>query len=115
MIKIGEFMPQGDSYSGRLTMLGIDAALTIVPAISSAAPNAPAYRIHAGEGADGREIGAGWTHSGERSGPYLALLIDDPQLPRAIRANLFRPAIDGGPHQLFWQRHQRRRDTGQAE
>lgn len=31
MIRIGEFVEQGDGYSGRLEMLGIKAAVTIMP------------------------------------------------------------------------------------
>jgi uncharacterized protein (DUF736 family) len=115
MIRIGEFMVQGDGYSGRLTTLGIDAALTIVPASRSDVRNAPDYRIHAGGSADGPEIGAAWKRTGERAGAYLAVVIDDPQFPRAIRANLFRPATEGQPHLLLWQRNQRRRETEQAQ
>ncbi|MEZ0242348.1 MAG: DUF736 domain-containing protein [Sphingomonas sp.] len=111
MIMIGEFQARGDGFSGRLTTLAIDAAVTIVPAAHSEAKNAPDYRVHAGEGADGPEIGAGWKRTGARAGAYIAVVIDDPQLPRAIRANLFRPAIEGQPHLLFWQRNQRRREA----
>lgn len=115
MIRIGEFAAHGDGFRGRLTTLGFDAELTIIPAARSASPNAPDYRVHAGSSAEGREVGAGWSHTGERAGPYLALLIDDPQLPRAIRANLFGPSRDGDPHLLFWQRRQRRRDVEQPQ
>jgi uncharacterized protein (DUF736 family) len=111
MIRIGAFIPSGDGYTGRLITLGFDAALTIVPATRSDIRNAPDYRVHAGDDAHGPEIGAGWKRTGERAGPYVAVVIDDPQLPRAIRANLFRPAIEGEPHPLFWQRNPRRRDA----
>ena len=47
----------------------------------------------------------------ERAG--VGIVIDDPAFPRAIRANLFRPTVEGQPHLLFWQRNQRRRDTEQ--
>jgi uncharacterized protein (DUF736 family) len=113
MIKIGEFIEQGDGFSGRLTTLAIDVELTIVPATRSDIRNAPDYRIHAGKSSEGAEVGAGWKRTGERAGPYVAVVIDDPQLPRAIRANLFRPGIEGQPHLLLWQRRQRRRDTGE--
>lgn len=113
MIRIGEFREHDDGYSGRLEMLAIKAAVTIVPAARSDVRNAPDYRVHAGESADGPEIGAAWKRTGERAGAYLAVVIDDPQLPRAIRANLFRPTIEGQPHLLFWQRGARRRETEQ--
>ena len=49
-----------------------------------------------------------------RSAPaYVAIVIDDPLFPKAIRANLFRPTIEGQPHLLFWQRNQRRREPEQ--
>lgn len=111
MIKIGEFTPSGDGFAGQLQLLGIDAALMIVPATRSDIKNAPDYRVHAGADADGAEIGAGWKRTGEKAGAYVAVVIDDPQFPRPIRANLFRPGIEGQPHLLFWQRNQRRRET----
>lgn len=113
MIRIGEFRAHGDSYSGRLVTLGIDVALTIAPAPRSDVRNAPDYRVHADEDADGPEVGAGWKRTGEKAGAYVAIVIDDPQFPRPIRANLFRPTVEGEPHLLLWQRHQRRRDTEQ--
>ena len=113
MIRIGEFHEQGEGYSGRLEMLAIKASVTIVPATRSDIRNAPDFRVHAGEDADGPEIGAAWKRTGERAGAYLAVVIDDPQFPRPVRANLFRPAIEGEPHLLFWQRNQRRREAEQ--
>lgn len=114
MIRIGAFQAQDQGYSGRLTTLGLDTAITIVPAAASENRNAPDYRVHAGEDAFGREIGAGWKRTGERAGAYVAIVLDDPQFPRAIRANLFRPVLEGEPHLLFWQRSQRRRDPENA-
>ena len=114
MIKIGEFHVAGDGFSGRLVTLGIDVALTLVPATPSESRNAPDYRVHADEDADGPEVGAAWKRTGERAGAYVAVVIDDPQFSRPIRANLFRPGIEGQPHLLFWQRAQRRRDSSEA-
>ncbi len=111
MIRIGEFMPRGDGFVGNLVTLGFDTEVTIVPALRGDTKNAPDYRVHAGDSSEGPEIGAGWKRSGERAGAYVAIVIDDPQLPRAIRANLFRPTIEGNPHTLFWQRRQVRRDS----
>ena len=114
MIRIGAFYEHGDGFCGCLQMLGINAAVAIVPATHSDIPNAPDYRVHAGEDAAGPEIGAAWKRTGERAGAYLAVVLDDPQFPRPIRANLFRPGIEGQPHLLFWQRPQRRRDSSEA-
>jgi uncharacterized protein (DUF736 family) len=110
MIRIGEFRAHGDSYAGRLVTLGIDVALTIAPAPRSELENAPDYRVYADEDADGPEVGAGWKRIGKKAGAYVAIVIDDPQFPRPIRANLFRPTAEGEPHLLLWQR---RRETEQ--
>ncbi|WP_448662489.1 DUF736 domain-containing protein [Sphingomonas sp. CJ20] len=108
MITIGAFFADGDGFRGRLETLGLSAALTIVPAGPGGVRNAPDYRLHFGDGAEGPEIGAGWKRTGERAGAYLAIVIDDPQFARPIRANLFRPTIAGQPHLLVWQRAPRR-------
>lgn len=113
MIRIGALHERGDGYSGRLETLGLTVAVTIVPAARTDIRNAPDYRVHAGEDADGPEIGAAWKRTGERAGAYLAVVVDDPQFTRPLRANLFRPTSQGQPHLLFWQRHQRRRDPEQ--
>jgi uncharacterized protein (DUF736 family) len=110
MINIGEFHPRGDGFSGRLETLSIGAALTIQPAPRSDIRNAPDYRVHAGEDGTGPEVGAGWKRTGEKAGPYVAIVIDDPLFPRPIRANLFRPTAEGQPHLLFWQRNRRGRE-----
>lgn len=113
MINIGEFNERGDGFAGRLETFAIGAALTIVSAQRSDARNAPDYRVHVGENGDGPEVGAGWKRTGEKARAYVAIVIDDPVFPRPIRANLFRPAVEGQPHLLFWQRNQRRRETEQ--
>lgn len=113
MTNIGEFHVRGDGFAGRLETLAIGAALTIVPAARSDTRNAPDYRVHAGEHGDGPEVGAGWKRTGRKAGDYVAVVIDDPLFPKPIRANLFRPTIEGQPHLLFWQRNQRRREPEQ--
>ncbi|WP_066798546.1 DUF736 domain-containing protein [Sphingomonas soli] len=113
MIHIGEFNERGDGFAGRLETLAIGAALTIVPATRSDIRNAPDYRVHVGDNGEGPEVGAGWKRTGEKAGPYVAIVIDDPVFPRPLRANLFRPAVEGQPHLLFWQRGSRRRESEQ--
>ena len=113
MINIGEFNERGDGFVGRLETFAIGASLTIVPATRSDIRNAPDYRVHVGETANGPEVGAGWKRTGEKAGAYVAIVIDDPVFPRPIRANLFRPSVEGQPHLLFWQRTQRRRQAEQ--
>lgn len=113
MINIGEFHARGDGFVGRVETLAFGAALTIVPAVRSEARNAPDYRVHAGEDGDGPEVGACWKRTGRKAGDYLAVVIDDPLFPKPIRANLFRPTVEGQPHLLFWQRNQRSREPEQ--
>ena len=77
MAQIGQFTRTPSGYSGHVRTLTRDAELTFVPAENAEAENAPAYRIHLGD-EDGPEVGAGWKHSGERAGPFVSVLLDDP-------------------------------------
>jgi uncharacterized protein (DUF736 family) len=88
MAQIGQFTRDKSSFAGRIQTLTFYRDLSLVPAESSDAENAPDYRVHMGD-VDGPEIGAGWTRTGEKTGEYVALVIDDPVLPQPIRANLF--------------------------
>ena len=85
--------------------------LSLVPAESSDADNAPDYRVHVGDG-DGPEIGAGWKRTGERAGEYVSLVIDDPALAQPIRANLFQSGDDKSAWVLNWNRPPKRGDRG---
>jgi len=109
MTHIGSFTRTTGGYSGRLRTLTLDVELTLVTLGKSDAENAPDYRIHLGEDADGPEIGAGWKHSGKKAGAYVALLIDDPIFTQPIRANLFQADADGSAFHLLWSRRSRRK------
>lgn len=109
MAQIGQFTRTKSGYAGHIRTLFLDAAVTLVPAESSDAENAPDYRIHLGENADGPEIGAGWKRTGEKAGKYVSLQLDDPALGRPIRANLFQ-SDDEGAWVLQWNRPSRRGD-----
>ena len=108
MAQIGLFTRTTSGYSGRLHTLTIDVLIALVPAEPSDAENAPAYRLHLGEDGDGPEIGAGWKHTGERAGEYVALLIDDPVFMQPIRANLFQNGDDNSSWSLQWNRPPKR-------
>ncbi len=110
MTCIGTFTAMSDGFEGRLQTLSIDRELSIVPAESAEAENAPDYRIIAGDGDTAFEIGAGWKRVGENAGDYIAVLIDDPAFAEPLRANLFRS--DDTAHVLMWSRAPRRETKG---
>ena len=107
MAQIGQFTRDKSGFTGRIQTLFFDGELSLVPAESSDAENAPDYRIHLGD-ADGPEIGAGWKRTGEKAGEYVSLLIDDPVLAQPIRANLFRSTDDYATWVLNWNRPPKR-------
>ena len=102
MAQIGQFTRTPSGYSGHVRTLTLDAELTFVPAENAEAENAPAYRIHLGD-EDGPEVGAGWKHSGERAGPFVSVLLDDPALrvqARGLWDELIEKLSDGRSSEL---------------
>jgi uncharacterized protein (DUF736 family) len=110
MAHIGAFTRTADGYSGRLRTLTLDVELTLVPANSGDGENAPDFRIHLGESADGPEVGAGWKRTGEKAGEYVSLLIDDPVFAQPIRANRFQAEPKGSRLHLLWNRPPKREE-----
>ena len=107
MPQIGQFTRDDTGFAGRVHTLTLFRELTLVPAEHSDAENAPAYRVHDGD-ADGPEVGAAWTRTGEKAGEYLSVLLDDPALPQPIRANLFQSADGKSAWGLHWNRPPKR-------
>ena len=107
MAQIGHFTRDKSGFTGRIRTLFVDRDLSLVPAGSSDAENAPDYRVHLGD-ADGPEIGAGWKRTGEKAGDYVSLAIDDPVLALSIRANLFQSGDDKSAWVLNWNRPPKR-------
>lgn len=107
MPQIGQFTRDKSGFTGRIQTLSFTHDLSLVPAYSSDAENAPDYRVHLGD-SEGLEIGAGWKRTGEKAGEYVSLLIDDPTLMQPIRANLFRSADDHAIWVLNWNRPPKR-------
>lgn len=101
---IGLFQPAPHGFSGRIRTLVLDAEISIVPAQTNNAENAPAWRVLLGDSDAGIEIGAGWNHKGERAGPFIAVQIDDPTFLQPLRANLFRSTQNKDVHHLLWSR-----------
>jgi uncharacterized protein (DUF736 family) len=75
MAQIGQFTRDKSTFTGRIQTLFFERHLTLTPAESSDAENAPDYRIRLGD-TDGPEIGAGWKRTGEKAGDYVSLIID---------------------------------------
>ncbi|MEY9880643.1 DUF736 domain-containing protein [Bradyrhizobium sp. USDA 329] len=109
MTQIGQFTRDKSTFTGRIQTLFFERILTLTPVESSDAENAPDYHIRLGD-ADGPEIGAGWKRTGEKAGEYVSLIIDDPTLPRPIRANLFQSGDDKSAWTLNWNRLPQRAD-----
>ncbi|TYC79386.1 DUF736 domain-containing protein [Novosphingobium sp. BW1] len=103
-MQIGEFRKTRDGYEGSIRSLTIDAEVCLVPAQFSKAENAPEWRLLRGDCDTGVEIGAGWNHTGERAGAYIAVQFDDPQFAEPVRANLLRASQRGDEHMLLWSR-----------
>lgn len=111
MARIGTFTRTADGFTGRLHLLARDVDLVLVPAGPRTSDKAPDYRVLRADDDDG-EVGAGWKHTGEKAGPYVSLVLDDPTLARPIRANLFRSEADESVYLLQWNRPSRRSDQG---
>ena len=107
MAQIGQFTRDKSGFTGRIQTLFFYRDLSLVPAESSDAENAPDFRVHMGD-ADGPEIGAGWKRTGEKAGEYVSLVIDDPALAQPIRANLFQSGDDKSAWVLSWNRPPKR-------
>lgn len=111
MPQIGTFIHDESGFVGHLTTLLLMQDIIIVAAEPSDAENAPQYRVHVLDGDTGEpatEIGAGWKHTGEKAGEYVAVVIDDPSFPQPIRANLFRDDNAGRDWSLHWTRSVKR-------
>lgn len=107
MPQIGEFTRTEAGYEGRIRTVTLDLNLVFVPTHNADIENAPDYRIHL-DGEDGPEIGAGWTHSGEKAGTYISVALDDPALAQPIRARLFQSDEQGRMWGLHWSRPRKR-------
>jgi uncharacterized protein (DUF736 family) len=108
MTQIGIFEATPNGFTGRIRSLGLERDVRIIEAPHCDTDNAPDYRIVIGDETDELEIGAGWKEVGEKAGKYLAIQIDCPLLPRAIRANLFQSNGDPTAHLLIWKRPRNR-------
>jgi uncharacterized protein (DUF736 family) len=98
MADLGSFTRTETGFKGRFEGLGIEGSLTFVPAKPSEAEN-------------GRDIGAGWSHVGEKAGEFVSIEVYSP-LFGWLRANLFRDSDDDD---TVWSLHTNDQRTKRAE
>ena len=100
MATIGTFKKSGNSYTGTVTTLAVQAKnVRIVPEENRSNDNAPSHRVFVGS----VEIGAAWAKQSNEGREYLGLKLDDPSFTAPIYANLFDD--EGGEgYSLIWSR-----------
>ena len=98
MATIGTFTRAGDSFTGSVKTLSINAKATIKPA-EKASDKAPDYRVFAGA----IEFGAAWKKTSGEGRAYLSIKLDDPSFPAPIYATLVE-AEEAGSYSLIWSR-----------
>jgi uncharacterized protein (DUF736 family) len=99
MAQIGTFTRNEDgSFTGTIRTLNINTKATIKPVVSDN-DRAPNYRV----GANGVELGAGWSKAAKDSGAeYVSLKLDDPSFTAPVYATLVQG--EGDEHKLIWSR-----------
>ena len=97
MATIGTFTKTGESFTGAVKTLSINAKTTIKPA-DKASDKAPDYRVFAGN----VEFGAAWKKTSNEGRDYLSVKLDDPSFPAPIYATLVEGDDDN--HSLIWSR-----------
>ena len=97
MATIGTFTKTGESFTGAVKTLSINAKTTIKPA-EKASDKAPDYRVFAGN----VEFGAAWKKTSNEGRDYLSVKLDDPSFSAPIYATLVEGEDDN--HTLIWSR-----------
>lgn len=104
MATIGSFKKSGNTYTGTITTLAVQAKnVRLVPEDNRQNDNAPSHRVFVGQA----EIGAAWTKRSNEGRDYLGLKLDDPSFVAPIYANLF-DNEDGETFSLIWSRPNKR-------
>jgi uncharacterized protein (DUF736 family) len=106
--QIGYFKEAEQGFVGRIQMLGMDHPVVFDPIEPGDDDNAPDYHLHLGEDNQGLKIGAGWENVGDKSGPYVSVIIDSPLFAEPLRAGLFSADADLKDHVLVWSRRKPR-------
>ena len=98
MATIGTFTKSGDTFTGSVKTLNINAKTTI-KAAEKTSDKAPDYRVFAGS----VEFGAAWKKTSGEGRDYLSVKLDDPSFPAPIYATLIE-GEDAGSFGLIWSR-----------
>ena len=98
MATIGTFTKSGDTFTGSVKTLNINAKTTIKSA-EKTSDKAPDYRVFAGS----VEFGAAWKKTSGEGRDYLSVKLDDPSFPAPIYATLIE-SEDAGSFGLIWSR-----------
>ena len=106
MATIGTFKRSGNTYTGTLNTLAVQAKnVRIVPEENRTNDNAPTHRVFVGT----VEVGAAWAKRSNDQRDYLGLKLDDPSFTAPIYANLFDDE-GGDTYSLIWSRPNGKRD-----
>ena len=98
MATIGTFTKSGDTLTGTVRTLYINAKASLKPADKSS-DKAPDYRVFSGTA----EIGAAWKKTSREGRGYISVKFDDPSFDKPFYATL----VDGeeaGSFTLIWSR-----------
>jgi uncharacterized protein (DUF736 family) len=98
MATIGTFTRTGDTFTGAVKTLSINAKTTI-KAADKASDKAPDYRVFQGT----VEFGAAWKKTSGEGRDYLSVKLDDPSFPAPIYATLVE-ADGADSYSLIWSR-----------
>lgn len=98
MAAIGNFIAQGDGYTGSIKTLNLNVKAAAFRANEKGDDKAPDYRIFSGT----TEFGAAWKKTSQQNREYLSVKLDDPSFPAPIYASLVE--TDDG-HSLIWSRN----------
>jgi uncharacterized protein (DUF736 family) len=100
MAQIGTFTRNEDgSFAGTIRTLNINTKATIKPVAAKESERSPDFRV----GANGVELGAGWSKAAKDTGTeYVSVKLDDPSFTAPVYATLVQG--EKGEHKLIWSR-----------
>ena len=98
MATIGTFTKSGDTFTGSVKTLSINAKTTI-RAADKGSDKAPDYRVFCGP----IEYGAAWRKTSNEGRAYLSVKLDDPSFPAPIYATLVE-GDEADSYSLIWSR-----------
>ena len=99
MATIGTFTKSGDTFTGSVKTLNINAKTTL-KAADKTSDKAPDYRVFSGSNV---EFGAAWKKTSSEGRSYLSVKLDDPSFPAPIYATLVE-GEEAGSYSLIWSR-----------